>query len=160
MKRIHRILAIALPILVLASCRPDQPTDPGPAYGAGDGVVGTWEQSGAVIYDLSLPVPESQDVSAFYAKAGNAWVISFSDDGSYVVDQQGKGPDMFGTSGTWNFDTAYYPTEMTVIPTGETGSELSMLNAPRANDVHFGLSFVVQKCGEDVAKYELKFTRQ
>lgn len=153
-------MAVALPLLVMASCRPEQPTDPGTAYGAGDGVVGTWTQSGATIYDLTLPVPEGTDVSSYYAKADNAWKLTFSDDGSYIVDQIGKGPNPFGTAGTWTFDTAYYPTAMTIVPSGETGSKFKMLNAPRETDVHFGLSFEVEKCGTPVSRYELIFTRE
>ncbi len=149
-----------LPALVVVSCRPDQPTDPGPAYGAGEGVVGTWRQSGATIYDLTLPVPESQDVTAFYAKENNAWVIDFNADGSYISTQEGAGPGPFGADGTWAYDTAYYPTEIIITPTGETAKTVNMLNAPRPTDRNFGMSYDVNKCGEAVARYELIFTRE
>ncbi len=160
MKAMIKILAFALPLIVVVGCRPEQPNDPGPAYGAGDGVVGKWRQSGAVIYDLTLPVPESQEVSSFYAKGNNAWIVNFNDDGSYEVEQQGAGPSPFGATGTWAFDTAYYPTEMMITPTGESAKMVEMLNAPRATDVYFGLSYEVEKCDEVVAKYELVFTRE
>lgn len=160
MKAFKKILAIVLPLLALASCRPDQPMDPGAAYGAGAGVPGTWVQTGALIYDISLPVPESRDVSTFYAKPGNNWIATFNPDGSYIIDQTGKGPNPFGTTGTWSFDTISYPTHLRLIPTGDTVTTLTMLNAPRENDINFGLSFEVEKCGTAVARYELIFTRQ
>lgn len=160
MKALSKILLMALPIALAISCRPDQPTDPGPAYGAGDGVVGTWRQSGATIYDITLPVPEAQDVSAYYSRPSNGWIISFNSDGTYVVDQRGKGPNPFGANGTFAFDTVNYPTAMTINPAGGTSSTMEMLNAPRATDVNFGLSFEVEKCDEPVAKYEFVFTRQ
>lgn len=160
MKALKNIIAIALPILIMASCRPDQPTDPGPAYGAGGGVVGTWVQTGGTIYDITLPVAESRDVTSFFTKTGNNWIVTFSEDGSYTIDQTGKGPNPFGTAGTWAFDTAYYPTEMMITPSGETGKTFTMLNAPRENDINFGLGFEVEKCGTPVSRYEFVFTRQ
>ncbi|NVK28264.1 MAG: hypothetical protein HWE14_09485 [Flavobacteriia bacterium] len=160
MKALTRILALALPIALAISCRPEQPTDPGPAYGAGDGVPGTWKQSSATIYDITLPVPEAEDISGYATIPGNEWIISFSSDGTYTVDQAGKGENPFGTAGTFAFDTAYYPTEMMITPTGGTSKMVNMLNAPRESDTYFGLSFEVEQCGEAVARYEYTFTRQ
>lgn len=152
-------MALALPLLMVGACRPDQPTDPGTAYGAGDGVPGTWRQSGATIYDITVPVPEALDVSSYYQKEGNGWVITFSEDGSYVVDQRGKGPNAFGLSGTWSFDTASYPTDIFITPTGESTIEMDMLNAPRSTDSHFGLRFDGEKCGTPNIRYDFIFTR-
>lgn len=160
MKAFKLIFILALPALVAISCRPDQPTDPGPAYGAGDGVVGTWIQSGATIYDITLPVPEAQDVSGYYSRPGNRWSITFNADGSYLVQETGKGPNPFGPSGTFVFDTVAYPTEMTITPLGGSAKTLDMLNAPRATDQYFGLSFEIDKCDVPVAKYEFIFTRE
>lgn len=160
MKALSRVLLLALPIALAISCRPDQPTDPGPAYGAGDGIVGTWRQSGATIYDITLPVPEAQDVSAYYSRPTNGWIITFNEDGTYMVDQTGKGPNPFGANGTFAFDTVYYPTSISILPDGGTGTTMEMLNAPRATDVNFGLSFEVEKCDVPVSKYEFIFTRQ
>ena len=160
MKALSKIFLLALPIALAISCRPDQPTDPGPAYGAGDGIVGTWRQSGATIYDITLPVPEAQDVSAYYSRPTNGWIITFNEDGTYMVDQTGKGPNPFGANGTFAFDTVYYPTSISILPDGGTGTTMEMLNAPRATDVNFGLSFEVEKCDVPVSKYEFIFTRQ
>lgn len=158
MKALTKILALALPVAFAVSCRPDQPTDPGTAYGAGEGVVGTWRQSGATVYDMSLAVPEAMDLTGFYTKDDNSWIVSFSDDGTYSVDQMGAGPSPFAANGTYVFDTIHYPTAMTVV--GDTTTEVQMLNAPRENDVTFGISYEVEKCDEVVAKYELIFTRE
>lgn len=161
MKTYAKVWALALPFMMMASCRPDQPTDPGTAMVAGQGVAGTWVQSGATVYDITLPVPETQDLTKFYTKTGNGWTITFNNDGSYVVDQAGKGPNPFGASGEWSFDTAYYPTNMNIMATGDSVStDIKMLNAPRENDIYFGVSFEVEKCNTPVSRYEFIFTRQ
>ncbi|MEL0025664.1 MAG: hypothetical protein VW775_01215, partial [Schleiferiaceae bacterium] len=60
--RILTLLTASL--LAFMACKPE--VGPiGPAYEAGAGIIGTWELSGADQTDLSLPVPETRDISDF-----------------------------------------------------------------------------------------------
>jgi len=88
MKRIALIIAAA--VLTLGACKPEiKPI--GPAYEAGAGIIGTWELTGADQTDLTLPVPETRDISSFYTNAASTWVLTFNEDSTYAVTSQGPG---------------------------------------------------------------------
>ena len=71
MKRVTLLIASAL--LIMGACKPE--VGPiGPAYEAGAGIVGTWELTNADQTDLTLPVPETRDISSFYQNNQDKWV--------------------------------------------------------------------------------------
>ena len=94
------ITIVAAAFLALGACKPE--VGPiGPSYEAGAGILGTWELTMVEQTDVTLPVPETRDVSDLYLDAQNKWVVAFNSDSTYSVNQQGPGFDVFGNGGTW-----------------------------------------------------------
>ena len=156
MKRTAIMITCAL--MVLGACKPE--VGPmGPSYEAGAGLLGTWELTNADQTDLSLPVPETRDISSFYQGASQKWVVQFNLDSTYSVNQQGPGFDVFGAGGTWRYDTPEYPTELhlmqdtvlTILPLG---------NMPRTIDQTLSLVYSRERCEKPSVSYELTFTRK
>lgn len=156
MKRIATIFTAAL--LILGACKPEiKPI--GPAYEAGAGIVGTWELTGADQTDLTLPVPETRDISSFYTSASSKWTVAFNEDSTYSVVSAGPGFNLFGTAGTWSYDSPEYPTELhllqdtvvTVLPLG---------NMPRSIDQNVSFVYDRVRCDKPSVSYKLTFTRK
>ena len=145
-------------LLAFIACKPE--VGPiGPAYEAGAGIIGTWELSGADQTDLSLPVPETRDISDFYANSSDKWVVQFNDDSTYSVNSAGPGFNVFGTSGTWRYNSPQYPSELhltedtviTVLPLG---------NMPRTTDQNVVFVYDRVRCDKPSVSYKLIFTRK
>ena len=97
--------------LALGACKPE--VGPiGPSYEAGAGILGTWELTMVEQTDVTLPVPETRDVSDLYLDAQNKWVVAFNSDSTYSVNQQGPDFDVFGPGGTWRSNTPASPSEV------------------------------------------------
>mgnify|MGYP001025390643 FL=1 len=151
-------LLITAAALTLGACKSEiQPI--GPAYEAGAGIIGTWELTGADLTDLTLPVPETRDVSSFYTNANSAWVISFNEDSTYAVTSQGPGFNVFGAAGTWSYDAPEFPTALhlmqdtvlTVLPLG---------NMPRSIDQNVSFVYDRERCDKPSVSYKLTLTRK
>ncbi len=145
-------------LLAFIACKPE--VGPiGPAYEAGAGIIGTWELSGADQTDLSLPVPETRDISDFYTNSSDKWVVQFNDDSTYSVNSAGPGFNVFGTSGTWRYNSPQYPSELhltedtviTVLPLG---------NMPRTTDQNVVFVYDRVRCDKPSVSYKLIFTRK
>ena len=145
-------------LLAFIACKPE--VGPiGPAYEAGAGIIGTWELSGADQTDLSLPVPETRDISDFYTNSSDKWVVQFNDDSTYSVNSSGPGFNVFGTSGTWRYNSPQYPSELhltedtviTVLPLG---------NMPRTTDQNVVFVYDRVRCDKPSVSYKLIFTRK
>jgi len=128
MKRIALIIAAA--VLTLGACKPEiKPI--GPAYEAGAGIIGTWELTGADQTDLTLPVPETRDISSFYTNAASIW--------SYDTPE---------------FPTALHlmeDTVLTVLPLG---------NMPRSIDQNVSFVYDRERCDKPSVSYKLTLTRK
>ena len=154
--RILTLLTASL--LAFMACKPE--VGPiGPAYEAGAGIIGTWELSGADQTDLSLPVPETRDISDFYTNSSDKWVVQFNEDSTYSVNSAGPGFNVFGTSGTWRYNSPQYPSELhltmdtvtTVLPLG---------NMPRTIDPNVVFVYDRVRCDRPSVSYKLTFTRK
>ena len=157
MKKIASIIAI---IALVASCKPEiKPI--GAAYKAGAGIPGTWEIDKVEIIDITLPIPESKDISAFYnLKPERKMIITIKDDNTYVVDQAGAGPKVFGTNGTWMFDTPDFPSALMLINNSGDTIKTTLLSMPREIDNTFGFSFSRNRCDKDYVTYNYNFNRK
>jgi hypothetical protein len=82
------ITMVAAAFLALGACKPEVGSI-GPSYEAGAGILGTWELTMVEQTDVTLPVPETRDVSDLYVDAQNKWVVAFNSDSTYSVNQQG-----------------------------------------------------------------------
>ena len=154
--RILTLLTASL--LAFMACKPE--VGPiGPAYEAGAGIIGTRELSGADQTDLSLPVPETRDISDFYTNSSDKWVVQFNEDSTYSVNSAGPGFNVFGTSGTWRYNSPQYPSELhltmdtvtTILPLG---------NMPRTIDPNVVFVYDRVRCDKPSVSYKLTFTRK
>ncbi|MEY2963651.1 MAG: hypothetical protein RL754_912 [Bacteroidota bacterium] len=156
MKKIAILTAAAL--LALGSCKPE--VGPiGPAYEAGAGLIGTWELTGVDQTDLTLPVPETRDISDFYQESANKWVVQFNADSTYSVNEQGPGFDLFGAGGTWRYNTPEFPSELQLTQDTVT-TVLALGNMPRTIDVNLGIVYSRERCEKPSVQYNLTFTRK
>ena len=154
--RINTIVVAAF--LAIAACKPE--VGPiGPSYEAGAGIIGTWELTMVEQTDVTLPVPETRDVSDLYLDAQNKWEVAFNNDSTYSVNQKGPGFDVFGNGGGWRYNTPEYPSELhltqdsilVVLPLG---------NMPRSIDQHVTFLYARERCDKPSVSYQLTFTRK
>lgn len=153
------LFTAATALLIVVGCKPE--VGPiGPAYPAGEGIIGTWELTGAEQTDLTLPVPETRDISNYYQNASTAWEVDFAEDGTYTTKSQGPGFDLFGANGTWAYDTAYFPTEIHLTQFDTVTTVLPLGNMPRTIDVNLSLRYARERCEKPSVEYNLIFTRK
>ena len=154
--RILTLLTASL--LAFMACKPE--VGPiGPAFEAGAGIIGTWELSGADQTDLSLPVPETRDISDFYTNSSDKWVVQFNDDSTYSVNSSGPGFNIFGTSGTWRYNSLQYPLELHLTEDTVT-TVLPLGNMPRTIDQNVLFVYDRVRCDKPSVSYKLIFTRK
>ena len=154
--RILTLLTASL--LAFTACKPE--VGPiGPAFEAGAGIIGTWELSGADQTDLSLPVPETRDISDFYTNSSDKWVVQFNDDSTYSVNSSGPGFNVFGTSGTWRYNSLQYPLELHLTEDTVT-TVLPLGNMPRTIDQNVLFVYDRVRCDKPSVSYKLIFTRK
>ena len=152
------ITFVAAAFLALGACKPE--VGPiGPNYEAGAGILGTWELTMVEQTDVTLPVPETRDVSDLYVDAQNKWVVAFNSDSTYSVNQQGPGFDVFGAGGTWRYNTPEYPSELHLVQ-DSTIVILPLGNMPRSIDQNVSFIYGRERCDKPSVSYQLTFTRK
>ena len=154
--RILTLLTASL--LAFMACKPEVGAI-GPAYEAGAGIIGTWELSGADQTDLSLPVPETRDISDFYTNSSDKWVVQFNEDSTYSVNSAGPGFNVFGTLGTWRYNSPQYPSELHLTQDTVT-TVLPLGNMPRTIDPNVVFVYNRVRCDKPSVSYKLTFTRK
>ncbi len=92
-------------------CKPEL-KEIGPEYAAGEGIYGSWIVSDLSQVDLTVPLPETQNIfSYFSSNESSKMIIRFEKDNSaYSIIQPGNMPRILGTSGTWAYNEMPYPT--------------------------------------------------
>ena len=154
--RILTLLTASL--LAFIACKPE--VGPiGPAYEAGAGIIGTWELSGADQTDLSLPVPETRDISDFFTNSSDKWLVQFNADSTYSVNSVGPGFNVFGTSGTWSYNSPQFPSELHLTEDTVT-TVLPLGNMPRTIDQNVVFVYDRVRCDKPSVSYKLIFTRK
>lgn len=157
MKKI--IIYIQASVLFLAlACKPEV-KEIGPYLAPGDGIVGSWQLDKVVLADLSLPVPEEDDPTDFYKNYPTQWQFTFLADSTYLVDEKGPGPDVFGTNGTWHFDQYPYPKAIHFYSATDT-VHADLENMPRETDTYVGFTFTRNGCGADYMSYTFTLKRK
>lgn len=160
MKYIFRTM-IVLTIVAISSCKPDV-EDIGPAYASGEGIYGSWEIETVNQVDLTQPIPESRDISSYFTSDPSRKLqVKFDqENNAYSILQQGALPRVFGTSGTWSFDTLPFPTQLTFFTEGNDTIVTPIKNMPREIDRYFGFDITrTDSCGNDYIRYEYNFKR-
>lgn len=157
MKRISTLIISAF--LILGACKPEV-GEIGPAYEAGAGLIGTWELTGADQTDVTLPVPETRDISSYYEGNSSKWVVVFNEDSTYNVTSQGPGFNLFGTGGTWRYDSPEFPTELQLTQFDTVVTALPLGNMPRTIDTQVSFVYDRIRCDKPSVSYKLIFTRK
>ena len=153
-----QIITSLMLIAMVVACKPElKPI--GDFYQAGEGIPGTWMMSELEITDITLPVPETRDVNEMLKDPSKGMIVTIKADGTYTVDQKAYGPDIFGSAGTWETDTAFFPTEITWYTDAGDTLKSGLLNMPRTIDNEFGFTFTRNRCDRDYITYNYKFNR-
>lgn len=155
----RKITTLLVLLVAMAACKPEiKPI--GPAYKAGEGMPGTWELNEINAIDITLPVPEERDQSDMLADMSNRLILNINSDGTYVVAQRGIVPNIFGTDGTWMYNTGDFPTMMYIIPSGGDTLKTDLLSMPRSIDNQMGFSFTRSRCNKAYVTLEYTFNRK
>ncbi len=101
---------LMLTALSLVTCKPEISGELGTRPERFGAMNGTWSIYSFSQLDLNNPIREERDLSEFYVIEGETPLrISFNaSDLTYAVTP-GPGKNYFGTSGTWGFDNAEFP---------------------------------------------------
>jgi len=147
-------------LAIVASCKPEIKSI-GSEYKAGAGLPGTWELNKVEVIDITLPVPETKDISAFYTqKVERKLIVTINGDNTYTVDQAGAGPQIFGTNGTWMYDSPDFPEALQLVSNAGDTVNAVLLNMPRTIDNTMGFSFSRNRCDKDYVTYNYNFNRK
>lgn len=141
------------------SCKPKDEAEIGPKYSLTTGVNGAWEISKVEISDLTLPVPESRDISDFFKTSGLELEFD-TDAGTYTVPNPDVLGNPFGASGTYSYDVADYPTAMQMITSDSDTLNLKLANMVREIDLDMGFTLTKSACGSDYVSYTYTFKRK
>lgn len=160
MRAMKNIFLISIVMLGLAACQPEPYKEIGPAYDLTTGVNGQWHVSKVEVTDLTLPVPESRDISDFYANGSPLEIDFDAEGGTYtVVDPQVSG-NVFGAGGTFAYNDPEFPTKLTLRTTNQDTIVLSLGNMVRKVDPTMALKLVKSACGQDYISYNFTFNRR
>lgn len=154
-----KIATIAVLAIMVIACKPEiKPI--GASYKAGEGIPGTWEISSVEVVDITLPIPETKNISAFFSDPNKKLIITINADSTYVVDQKGSGPKVLGESGTWFYNTPEFPSMVNFVPNGGDTLKADLLNMPRTTDNTLGFTFTRTRCDKAYVAYNYEFIRK
>lgn len=152
------ILGFLLLISLVGACKPDE-AEIGTRYDLTTGIQGSWEVSKVEIYDLTLPVPESRDISDFY-KTSSLELEFDTEAETYNVPTSDALGNPFGSGGTYTFDADEHPTAMMLISSDMDTINLVLENMVREIDPFMGFSITKSACGTNYASYTYTFKRK
>jgi len=154
-----KIIAIAFVLGLVVACKPEiKPI--GTSYKAGAGIPGTWEMNKLEMTDITVPVPETRDLSILLENPSNKLIITIAGDGTYTVDEPGFGPQVLGTGGAWATDTVDFPTMIAWYSNEGDTLMTDLTNMPRTIDNTFGFEFTRNRCDTDYLTYSYSFNRK
>lgn len=157
MKKLSLFILLAVAVW---ACKPEPYDEIGPRYDLATGITGEWEITRVEGVDLTLPVPETRDISDFFTAATNPLGLSF-DAGSdmyTVINPQTPG-NIFGQGGTFAFDDEEFPTRLSLYSSNDT-IQVDLLNMVREIDPEMGLSYTRSACGTEYFRYQYTFKRK
>ncbi len=158
MKRISIVLLI---IMGIWACKPEPFKEIGPSYDLETGITGTWQINMVEVIDLTLPVPETREISDFYVSASNPLGLMFDAESEmYTVINDDTPGNVFGQGGTFAFDDPEYPTKLSLFNSGGDTIQVDLLNMVRSIDPNMGVSYTRNSCGTDYLRYNYTFKRQ
>jgi hypothetical protein len=142
-------------------CKPEL-KEIGPEYAAGEGIYGSWIVSDLSQVDLTVPLPETQNIfSYFSSNESSKMIIRFEkENSSYSIIQPGNMPRILGTSGTWAYNEMPYPTAINFYTSKGDTLSANLGNMPRETDNQF--KFKLNRndsCGVNYLRYDYTFSR-
>jgi hypothetical protein len=154
------LVMLVLALSILGACKPEPYKEIGPRYDLATGISGSWEIQMVDGVDLTLPVPESRDISDFYMQTPDRLGLSFDSESQVytVVNAQTPG-NVFGQGGTFAFDDENYPSKISLYSSNSDTLEFDLLNMVREIDVNMGLTYTRTHCGTNYFRYEYTFKR-
>jgi hypothetical protein len=152
---------LLLSATLFQSCKPEL-KEIGPEYAAGEGIYGSWIVSDLSQVDLTVPLPETQNIfSYFSSNESSKMIIRFDmENGAYSIIQPGNMPKILGTSGTWAYNEMPYPTAINFYTSKGDTLSASLGNMPRETDNQFKLKLNrTDSCGVNYLRYDYTFSR-
>jgi len=143
------------------SCKPEL-KEIGPEFAAGEGIYGSWIVSDLSQVDLTVPLPESQNIfSYFSSNESNKMIIRFDrENNAYSIIQPGMMPRILGTSGTWAYNEMPYPTAINFYTSKGDTLSANLGNMPRETDNQFKFKLNrTDSCGTNYLRYDYTFSR-
>lgn len=158
MKNTIKIMAVFTMMIAVASCRPDIPSDIGPAYDAVSGFSGTWRLTQVELTDLQEALQETRDISPYYASDFGA-VTLIGTEGTYEVED-GAGDFFIGEQGSFVFDDPTFPSNI-IFYTNEGDTVTAGLSRMvREIDNTMGFNVAREHCGAPNVQYNYSFIRE
>jgi len=114
-------LLLLFAIALIGGCKPEIKGELGEPTDKVKGLDGTWELDQFIQQDPNNPVLEERDMSEFYIVEGITplRLIMNLSDRTYTVEQS-IGKNFFGTSGTWELDDNFAPSNITLFGDEDT----------------------------------------
>ena len=159
--KITSFLALLLSAALFHGCKPEL-KEIGPEYAAGEGIYGSWIVSDLSQVDLTVPLPETQNIfSYFTSNESSKMIIRFEKENSaYSIVQPGNMPRILGTSGTWAYNEMPYPSAINFYTSKGDTLSANLGNMPRETDNR--LIFKLNRtdsCGVNYIRYDYTFSR-
>lgn len=155
-----KLAILSLLLTSMFACKPDPYEDIGQNYSLTEGISGNWSLNLVEIEDLTLPVPESRDITDFYLSEGSLSIQFDAEAGTYTVSNPNAPGNIFGSSGTFSFDDPEFPEDITLSSSTNTVT-LSLTNMVRSIDNEMGMIRQRSKCDSDnpYINYRFNFIR-
>jgi hypothetical protein len=153
--------SLLLSAALFQSCKPEL-KEIGPEFAAGEGIYGSWIVSDLSQVDLTVPLPESQNIfSYFSSNESNKMIIRFDrENNAYSIIQPGMMPRILGTSGTWAYNEMPYPTAINFYTSKGDTLSANLGNMPRETDNQFKFKLNrTDSCGTNYLRYDYTFSR-
>ena len=159
--KITSFLTLLLSAVLFQGCKPEL-KEIGPEYTAGEGIYGSWIVSDLSQVDLTVPLPETQNIFSYFSSSeSNKMIIRFEKENSaYSIIQPGSMPRILGTSGTWAYNEMPYPTAINFYTSKGDTLSANLGNMPRETDNRFLFKLNrTDSCGVSYLRYDYTFSR-
>lgn len=163
MKTKQLLIGFVLGIALLSACRKEY-KEIGEVPSKIEGLTAYWILYDCAVIDKAAIIEESLTITPYFTKGAKMPNIRFQMEGTtgvYQADTTGVLYSFFGgTSGTWQFDNADFPTKLILTPAGSSSTiTMPLASTIRPTDTYLKLDQSVKCNGKEVSVYRLTFIR-
>ncbi|MCU0441966.1 MAG: DUF5004 domain-containing protein [Bacteroidia bacterium] len=163
MKINNAFVCLIFGIVALSSCRKEY-KEIGEVPSKVEGISASWVLQDCAVIDKASIVEETLNITPYFSKGAKMPNIRFQMEGTtgvYQADTTGVLYSFFGgTSGTWQFDNADFPTKLILTPTGSSSSiTMPLASTIRPTDTYLKIDQSVLCNDKVVSVYRLTFIR-